>query len=421
MGLHFGDTLAGKAFEHLGGIAAKINEALPQAPGRGADPSNVDGLDSLTPPHGPGNHHGEGPGSAQGRGPGPDMGGPSLPQGLGPPMSGPAPKGMQDVSPNITQQIVGNAFTMANAAGSMLRETLAPPTAADARPLPAQGQSAVNGPAPSPVGTQAQTPASAAVTTTLPGSAAHAASQANPANAASQPAATSASQTASATPRLVVDNAALMANRAAAEAALPPRPENASLLSRLATALHLGQPPQSTLPAAAPLPPGATTIASGATLAAGLTMAVTAANQPIDAGRGAILAANDHAATRAENAVTLAGHTLEGMQRRSMRSRMQAISPQLGRLLWAMGLIGAPSDQRTPNPRRDVQNIMQWLFWMLAIIAYGCLAAAIVALMGSNGHLLDYQTGRSYTGWLAFSGLAAGIIAWAVARRMARR
>ena len=64
---------------------------------------------------------------------------------------------------------------------------------------------------------------------------------------------------------------------------------------------------------------------------------------------------------------------------------------------------------------------MQWLFWMLAVIAYGCLAVAIVALVGSNSHMFDYEASRSYTGWLALFGLLTGTVAWLLARRMSRR
>ena len=61
------------------------------------------------------------------------------------------------------------------------------------------------------------------------------------------------------------------------------------------------------------------------------------------------------------------------------------------------------------------------LFWMLAIIAYGCVAAAIVIFVGSDGRVMDSLADRNSTAWLAMCGLATAVAAWAVARRVGRR
>ena len=150
-------------------------------------------------------------------------------------------------------------------------------------------------------------------------------------------------------------------------------------------------------------------------------MATAPANQPADA-RGIILPANDAvAALRGENMLNPAGHTLDGAQRRNLRSRLQAMPRGgLARLLWAMGAIGHAGDGEAGS-ERDIQRAMQWLFWMLAIIAYGCLAAAIVVFVGSDGRVMDSLADRNSTAWLAMCGLATGILAWGVARRMSGR
>lgn len=365
-----------------------------------------------------------GPGDVRHDGNGHQTGGPSPPQPQGPPgmqTGGPAPQGMQDVFPNIAQQLASSLSSVVNSANSLTSalSTPAPPAqAANAQPqlgptlADARAQLA-GGPAAAGVGTpQAPLPAAPAT----PATAAANTSQAATPNAVANPASPTLSQPASTLARAAGETPALAPNRPA-ETALPPRPENMSLLSRLANALQLAPTlPATTVPTLpAPLP-GATQ----AMTAAGLTMAASAVNPAADA-RGAILAANDHAAIRGDAALGLAGHTIDGLQRRLMRNRVQLIPQKLGRLLWAMGLMGAQTGDSETNAERDLQRAMQWLFWMLAVIAYGCLAVAIVALVGNNSRMFDYEASRTYTGWLAFFGLVTGTVAWLLARRMSRR
>jgi hypothetical protein len=147
-------------------------------------------------------------------------------------------------------------------------------------------------------------------------------------------------------------------------------------------------------------------------------MATAPVSQPVDA-RGIILPANDAvAALRGENMLNPAGHTLDGAQRRNLRSRLQAMPRGgLARLLWAMGAIGHAGDGQAGS-ERELQRAMQWLFWMLAIIAYGCVAAAIVIFVGSDGHIADDLAAQGRTRWLAAFGLLTGAVAWWLARRL---
>ena len=410
-------------------------------PRKGGDPdgpeaqNTPDGPDTMTPPSKTdrGNHTGwqHDPGDVHDRGNGRQTGGPSLPEPGGLKTGGPAPQGMQDVFPNIAQQLASSLSSVVNSANS-LASNLATPAHVPGPPAHAADNAHA---APGMANARAQgqalgnTPAGLATPQAAPGTAAMiasatpttaATSQAAMSSGVANPAASTLAQPATTLPRAVGDTTVLAQNRAA-ETALPPRPENVSLLNRLATALQLAPaPPTTTLPTATlPAPPPGTTQAMAT--AAGLTMATSAVNQPVDA-RGAILATNDHAAMRAADATLgLAGHTLDGLQRRLLRNRVQMMPQRLTRLLWAMGLMGAQTDARDANPERDLQRAMQWLFWMLAVIAYGCLAVAIVALVGSNGRMFDYEAGRTYTSWLAFFGLVTGTVAWLLARRMSRR
>jgi len=416
-------TIAGRALEGLTNLQKNGNSTETHTGAQGP----VNGPDTLTPPSpktdGSGHHDNgwqqNGPGGAHHGGP--ETGNP-LPQGpSGMQTGGPAPQGLQDVLPNIAQQLASSLASVVDGLGSLTRTTLAAPVQVPGAPLAAQAAAnALAHSAPAAANAQAAAqqailgaaaPNTVATATPATVAATAAASQAVTPNV--NPAAPTLAQPTSTMPGTVSDTSALMQNRAVET--LPPRLDNASLLSRMASAL----PPGSTTSSNATLPtppPGLTQ----AMTAAGLTMATAAVNQPVDA-RGAILAANDAAAMRADNALTLAGHTLDGLQRRSMRNRVQLLPQRMTRLLWALGLMGTQASEQEPNPERELQRAMQWLFWMLAVIAYGCLAVAIVALVGSNSRMFDYEASRSYTGWLAFFGLLTGTVAWLLAKRMSRR
>src|SRR3546814_19607009 len=105
-----------------------------------------------------------------------------------------------------------------------------------------------------------------------------------------------------------------------------------------------------------------------------------------------------------------AGHTVAGNQRRSLRSRLQGM-PQAGmaRLLWATGAMGHPGDAGQAGSEREIQRALPWLFWMLAVIAYGCVAVAIVAFVGSAGRPMDSILNRNYTAPPAVLALATGV------------
>lgn len=454
MGFDFGDTVVGRLLSSLAPDGKGNNGLhLGQLDNGGDGPDGPHhprgGPHGNDSPHGRGNPHGHdgppAPGEGSPRAPStpagtstspapPQTGGPAQPQAVdAPPTGGPAPKGMQDVFPNIVGQLMSGAraFSLPPTAQGT------PPAAAAANPGVAEAQqaAAAQGQARA-AAAPAQLVASAMPTApAAPATAAAAAplsqATASGANAVAGMATPILSQPATGVPRTLGDGLLAPVPPRPADTTLPMRADGALLARLSASPLPLATAPPPTLAAPATLAaPGGTTaalaasapgatVATAATTAAGLTMA-TSVGQPADA-RGMILPVNDRAAVRLES-LSLAGHTLEGLQRRSMRKRAQEMLPQrMTRWLWAIGLMGAQVDEADADPERDAQRVLQWLFWTLAVVAYGCLAVAIIALVGSNGQLFDQPQGRSYTGWLALCGLAAGSVAWWLARRMSRR
>lgn len=215
------------------------------------------------------------------------------------------------------------------------------------------------------------------------------------------------------------DAAQLAAQAPPGNAQLAARADAAALAAARAAALATAATAPGTLAQATTMTPAGNPLALSAP---GLTVATVPTNPAADA-RGVILPTHDAATSqRAENAMNPAGHTLDGAQRRQRDRRMSSM-PQggLARLLWAVGAAGHTSDGREDGSEREVRRAMQWLFWILTLIAYGCLAGAIIVFAGSDGRLADSISDRNSTAALAMCGLAAGVIAWGVARWMSRR
>ena len=436
-------SLLGRALGHLannvqggpGGDSLGLPGGLPGSSGDDApSPPQL-------PPGGPEGRHGgattppmggpplpQGPPSPTTGGPsllqspqGPITGGPSLSQGVWAPSPGsPVPHGMQNVFPNIVQQIGG-----VQSPGAVPGQVAAAATVAAPAVVPAPGYA--TGAA------QPQLPpaASAAHAQPLGGgvpAAAHGlpAAQTSPTAslATTAPAAVAAAQAGTllpATPAAVApppgssESMPLAAGRPG-DTAMPPRAEGLPLLARLAAALQLGAVAPPTIAPAAPSPGTPQTLN-----VAGLTTAPMAM-PPTDA-RGAILPANDNAAMRRDiGPIAIAGHTLEGTQRRLARQRAYLLPQGLTRWLIAVGGTGAQLED-ADSAQRALERAFQWLFWILMIVAYGCLAATVVALVGADGGLgtSGYGAGRAYAAGFALFGLLAGAAAWWLVRSMTRR
>ncbi|GGJ96325.1 hypothetical protein [Luteimonas terricola] len=204
--------------------------------------------------------------------------------------------------------------------------------------------------------------------------------------------------------------------------------ERMAMLQRAAAA---PMPLASTLPATTAANAAATTNAAAiATAAAGTTMATAPAAQAatqavearsvnplIAADRGQVIARTDIAGT----------YTGEGPYRRGLRRAAKSLPGGLSTLLIALGAqgnTGAAGRDPAAIERELRAAMMQWLFWLLAIIAYGCVAFAIIGLLppGSlGGGRVTPVDNRAWIGGFALAGLVAGLGAWWFARGMAHR
>ena len=229
------------------------------------------------------------------------------------------------------------------------------------------------------------------------------------------------------------------APRAEATQALPPRAEaapvprgDAAMGERMAMLQRAAAAPMplATNATVAANPAAAGQAALAASAAAGTTMATApaatqAANQAAESRGTSPLIAADRAQVVARS--DIAGtYTGEGPYRRGMRRAARALPGGLSTLLTAFGVQGnvAATGRDPAAVERELRAaMMQWLFWLLAIIAYGCIAFALFGLLptGSLGGANRVPTdSRAWAGGFALAGLVAGLGAWWFARGMVR-
>ena len=100
------------------------------------------------------------------------------------------------------------------------------------------------------------------------------------------------------------------------------------------------------------------------------------------------------------------------------RERMKVGAQQLGEWLVAFAQgrphLVRPHDD-TPN---EITRAFQWLFWTLAIVAYGCLGLVLVSFLLSFGDIPAAPAMRRWTGEFALAGLVAAVGAWWLGRRI---
>lgn len=132
------------------------------------------------------------------------------------------------------------------------------------------------------------------------------------------------------------------------------------------------------------------------------------------------LAASDRAGASRADIPTTGVYTADGPLRKPLDRSMKALPGTLTRWLAALGLTGAVLTQAEPDPQRDRWFALQWLFWMLAIVAYGCLALALVVMVPGGDGMFDET--RSSAGTYALTiGLVASLGAWWSARQLMRK
>ncbi len=125
----------------------------------------------------------------------------------------------------------------------------------------------------------------------------------------------------------------------------------------------------------------------------------------------------ENAVSQARDALLApAGHTLAGFLRRDHRGRQ----PMRNRPLdWALALV--PGLRRRGAEGEAEPVSFQWLFWLLTIVAYGAVAAAIITMVPSGGRLLDGSGAPVFGAYALLVGAVAAIASWLVGRRLTKR
>ncbi|MCD9029472.1 hypothetical protein LDO26_14855 [Luteimonas sp. BDR2-5] len=166
----------------------------------------------------------------------------------------------------------------------------------------------------------------------------------------------------------------------------------------------------------------------GATLLAAVPVATTIAQTPA----GQQVAGNTQIAGNTQSTAPVAGekggpsraelpmvgvYTAEGPELRR-RNRIKVGAQQLGEWLVAFAHgrphLVRPRDD-TPN---EITRAFQWLFWTLAIVAYGCLGLVLVSFLLSFGDIPAAPAMRRWTGEFALAGLVAAVGAWWLGRHI---
>ncbi|WP_394002192.1 hypothetical protein ACF3M1_15655 [Luteimonas sp. WGS1318] len=214
----------------------------------------------------------------------------------------------------------------------------------------------------------------------------------------------------------------------------------------LAAPLPAGQGLQATRGEAAPLPqaqadravpqqavPPTQASAPVAPSGAGLLAAPLAAAVALQAPAGATLASAVAPAGNPQATAPVAGdlggpsraeltatgvYTADGpglRRRHRLRVGPEAIGAWLLALRQGQLTLVRPHDD-TP---REVARAMQWVFWTLALVAYGCLAVVLAAFLLGSGDSVAGPALRRWSGELALVGLVAAAGAWWFARALA--
>jgi len=358
--------------------------------------------------------------------------------------------------------LINAAGNVLNTVTSTLRNLLAPPAPAPAAPPPAAPGGAAPGTAPGPV----NTPGPAQGLGNLPGNVANAAVNvvrtvanvvpgALPANPASgQPVSTQQAPgpMQSAAPQSLAQTQAVPAQQAATAPQTPAQTQTPNTLAQQATSVPVPQQAQPARTDAAfapagnpaadraavpqqaqpPVQPNVPSAPQGAALLAAVPLATTVAQAPVAqqlAGNPqAQMSGNPVAGTASLDAggpvraeLTGAGtYTLDGPGLRR-RGRLKVGAQEMGQ--WIMAAtqgrlhLMRPYDDDTP---REVAKAFQWLFWVLAIVAYGCLGLVLISFLLSFGELPAAPTLRRWTGEFAWAGLLAAVGAWWLGRQLMR-
>lgn len=331
------------------------------------------------------------------------------------PTSGTAqgPVGMPANVGNVASQVAG---TVGNAVNSLATPDTTPRTMS----LPA-------GPTSQPAQTAPTAPAvqqsTAASPQAAPGAATMQATAPNPAMVMQQASATATPQQALGAPATASPTAPTQA--AAPHNAQVPGASTGPSSQQPATNAPLQQAPVVMQAPAVPATPQGTPLLAAVPLAATVAqvnVAPQVAGNPQAQPVGNPLAGNAALDAGSPVRAELTGtgtYTAEGPGLRR-RERMRVGAQQMGQWMLAMAQGRLHLVRPHDDSRHEAERVFQWLFWVLAIVAYGCLGLVLVAFLLSFGELPVAPTLRRWTGEFAVSGLLAAGGAWWLGRQLTR-
>lgn len=185
-----------------------------------------------------------------------------------------------------------------------------------------------------------------------------------------------------------------------------------SLLNQLAMLQKLGQPPTAAAANAA------AAHAENATAPNVIPLTVnTSANDP----RGLPTALNDRVQLlRGDSALNGGAYLGEGPLRRPLGRGARVDAASLTYWLWTLGRGGVHRPTHENQPNREVLRALQWLFWLLTVVAYACLATALIMLL-PTGELVSDRVATAGGGGALMIGVVVAAGAWLVGRRLNRR
>lgn len=126
----------------------------------------------------------------------------------------------------------------------------------------------------------------------------------------------------------------------------------------------------------------------------------------------------ENAASAARDALLApAGHTLAGFLRRDHRGGKSGLERRPAD--WLLAMIPGARKQRMQGEEQSTS--FQWLFWVLTVVAYGSLAAAVVIMVPNRGQLLTAQGAPTLGVYALAIGGVAALVSWWLGRKLASR
>ncbi|MET4729340.1 hypothetical protein ABIE09_003154 [Lysobacter enzymogenes] len=131
------------------------------------------------------------------------------------------------------------------------------------------------------------------------------------------------------------------------------------------------------------------------------------------------LAGHERAAQQRGDAPGNLVYTGDGAPRRALRRGGKVDNATLTHWLWRFGRGGIHRPSREAEPELEALRALQWLFWVLTVVAYACLAMAIV-LMLPSGSLISERASPGGSGVALFLAVVVAAGAWWLGRRIGR-